>query len=414
MQPKRVVITGMGAISGIGNNVDETWQRLVAGKSGVGPITLIDTEQHTTKIASEVKNYDPADYFDRKEARKMDRFTQFAMIAADEAVQSSGIDLAKTDTDMVGVISATGIGGMQTYEDQVKTFLERGARRVSPFFIPMLISDIASGHISIKYGLKGINYCTTSACASASHALGDAFNAIRYGQAIAMLAGGSEAPVTHMGLAGFNALKALSTRNDEPEKASRPFDADRDGFIMAEGGAMLFLEELEHAKARGATLFAEIVGVGFTGDAYHITAPAEDGDGARRAMLIAVKDANIEPTEVDYLNAHGTSTPHNDRIETKAVKLAFGEHARSLKINSTKSMSGHLLGASGAIEAIATILEIKHQKLHPTINYTTLDPNCDLDYVPNTAIDYKLNIALSNSFGFGGHNVTLAFKRFEQ
>lgn len=414
MELKRVVVTGMGVISPIGNDLDAFKNSLKNGKSGVGPLTLIDPEPHATKIAAEVKDFNAEDYIDRKEARRMGRFTQFAMAAAAQAVADSGINFDDVDTDYFGAIIASGIGGMPTFERQYDNFLRGGPRKVSPFFIPMLISDISAGHISIKYGLKGINYCTTSACASASHAIGDAFNSIRYGKAIGMLAGGSEASTTVMGVSGFNALKALSTRNDEPEKASRPFDLNRDGFVMGEGGGILVLEELESAKARGAKIYGEIVGVGFTADAYHVTAPVPGGDGAYRAMKIAMQDANLQPTDVDYLNAHGTSTEYNDRIETEAIKKAFGEHAYKLNISSTKSMLGHLLGASGAVEAIATFLCMKEGFIHPTINYETPDPNCDLNYVPNKAIPKKINVALSNSFGFGGHNVSLAFRRYEE
>ncbi|MBN1481107.1 beta-ketoacyl-[acyl-carrier-protein] synthase II [candidate division KSB1 bacterium] len=412
MELKRVVVTGLGAITPIGNNVDAYWDNLQKGTSGTGPLTLIDPEPHKTKIAAEVKDFDPTAFIDRKEARRMERFTHFAIVAADEAIADSGINFQNVDTDYFGAIVASGIGGMPTFEKQYENYLSGGPRKVSPFFIPMLIADISAGYISIKHGLKGINYCTTSACASASHAIGEAFNSIRFGRAIGMLAGGSEASTTVMGVSGFNALQALSTRNDSPETASRPFDLHRDGFIMGEGAAILVLEELGHARARGARIYGEIVGVGFTADAYHITAPIPGGDGAMRAMNIAIKDAGIEPSDIDYINAHGTSTVYNDKVETEAIKKAFGEHAYHLYISSTKSMVGHLLGASGAVESVATLLGLEQGIIHPTINYETPDPECDLNYVPNKAIKKDFTYALSNSFGFGGHNVCLAFKKY--
>lgn len=413
MEPKRVVVTGMGVVSPIGNNLDEYWRSLINSVGGVAPITLIDAKDHATKIAAEVKNFDPTEFMDRKDARHMERFTQFAMVAAEQAIVQSGLELEKENRDNIGAIVASGIGGMATFEKQYDILLKSGPRRISPFFIPMLISDISAGYISIKYNLKGINYCTTSACASASHAIGESFNAIKYGKAICMIAGGSEGSITPMGVAGFNALKAISVRNDEPEKASRPFDLERDGFIMGEGAGILVLEALEHAKARGATIYGEIVGIGFTADAYHITAPVPGGDGAIRAMKIAMDEAGITKEEVDYINAHGTSTPYNDKVETEAIKSLFGEYAYQLKISSTKSMVGHLLGASGAVEAIATLLCMRNNKIHATINYETPDPDCDLYYVPNNSIDAETNVALSNSFGFGGHNVCLAFKKYQ-
>lgn len=412
MKMNRVVVTGMGVFTPVGNDLQTFWNNLVEGKSGIGPITQIDASNHATRIAGEVKNFDPNEYLDRKEVRHMDRFTQLALAAADQAVKDSGIRFEETDTDLFGVIVASGIGGMKTFEDQIKVYLTGGPRKVSPFFIPMLIADITPGHISIRYGLKGINYCTVSACASASHAIGEAFHAIRSGMAIGVITGGSETPITEMGLAGFNALKALSTRNDEPEKASRPFDSDRDGFVMSEGAAILVLEELEHAKRRGAKIYAEIVGAAYTADAYHITAPVPGGDGAKRAMLLALKDAGLAPEQVDYINAHGTSTPFNDKVETEAIKAAFGELAYRIKISSTKSMIGHLLGASGAAEAVATIMTIYTGTIHPTINLEKPDPECDLDYTPNKAVKKDVRVALSNSFGFGGHNVCLAFKKY--
>lgn len=414
MAEKRVVVTGMGLVSPLGDTLDTFWNNLKQGKSGIGPLTLIDPEPHETKIAGEVKDFDPSLYMDRKEIRRTDRFTHFAMAAAELAVTDSGINFNATDRERIGVIVASGIGGMNTFENQFENFLKNGPRRVSPFFIPMLIPDISAGRISIRYGLKGINHCTVTACASASHAIGEAFYAIREDRANAVLTGGSEAPLTRMGVAGFNAAKAISTRNDEPEKASRPFDANRDGFIMSEGGAVLLLEELEHAQNRNAHIYAEISGVGFTGDAFHITAPSEDGNGAARAMTIAIREAGLTIQDIDYVNAHGTSTIPNDKVETKAIKTVFGKFAESLKISSTKSMTGHMLGASGAAEAIATILCIRNKMIHPTINYETPDPECDLNYVPNRAITQTINAAISNSFGFGGHNASIVFKAFTE
>lgn len=414
MQAKRVVVTGMGIVSPLGHTLEDYWANLLAGKSGISAITLFDAARHDTKFAGEIKDLDIGQFIDRKEARRMDRFTQFAMIAAHKAMEDSALDLAKEDRTQIGVIVGSGIGGMQTFEKECAVLLEKGPGRISPFLIPMLIPDIAAGQISIQYGLKGVNYATVSACASAAHAIGAAWNHIRFGDAIAVLAGGSEAPITPIGTAAFNSLRALSTRNEDPLHASRPFDLHRDGFVMGEGSGLLMLEELEHARQRGAQIYAELVGAGFTGDAYHITAPDETGDGALRAMQIALRQAGATPQQVDYINAHGTSTPLNDKTETLAIKRAFGDHAYQLAISSTKSMVGHLLGASGAAEAIATILCIKNEKIHPTINYDTPDPECDLNYTPNTAVERKINLALSNSFGFGGHNVTLAIKKFKE
>ncbi len=412
MDLKRVVVTGMGLVSPLGDTIDTYWNNLINGRNGISNITLFDTSDYKTKIAAEIKDFNPENFIDKKEARRMDRFTQFAMVAAIKAIEDSAIDLEATDRERFGVIVSSGIGGMITYEEECRTMLERGPKWISPFFIPMLISDIAPGHISIRFGLKGVNYATISACASSSHAIGEAFNHIRYGKANAVLAGGSEAPINRMGIAGFNALKALSTRNDEPEKSSRPFELNRDGFVMGEGGGILLLEELEHARARKAKIYGEIVGIGFTADAFHITQPVPGGEGAARSMKLAMQDAGIKPEQVEYINAHGTSTPYNDKTETEAIKSVFGEYARKLDISSTKSMIGHLLGASGALEAIATLLCIKNSIIHPTTNYETPDPDCDLNYVPNKAKNRNVNYALSNSFGFGGHNVTLAFKKF--
>jgi len=413
MDLKRVVVTGMGLVGPLGQTVEEYWKNLLNGKSGISPITLFDTADFKTKIAGEVKNFEVTDYLEKKAARRMDRFTHFSLVASIKAVKDSGIDIDSIDSDKCGVIVASGIGGMNTYEEQCRIMFERGPKGVSPFFIPMLISDIAPGYISMRFGFKGVNYATTSACASSSHAIGEAFNHIRYGKAIALITGGSEAPINRMGVAGFNAAKAISTRNEEPEKASRPFELDRDGFVMGEGGGILILEELEHAKARNAKIFAEIVGIGYTADAYHITQPVPGGEGAVRAMKAAMEDGGIKPEEVDYINAHGTSTPFNDKTETEAIKKTFGDYAYNLDISSTKSMIGHVLGASGVFEAIATILTLHNNEIHPTINYETPDPECDLNYVPNKSKKKNVNIALSNSFGFGGHNVCLAFKKYK-
>ncbi len=414
MELKRVVVTGMGTINPLGQNLEEYWNNLIAGKSGVGPITLFDATDFKTKFAAEVKDFDITNYIEKREARRMDRFTHFAMASAIDAVKDSGIDFESTDRERIGVIVSSGIGGMITYEQECTKLLEGGPRKVSPLFIPMLIADIAPGYISMLYGLKGVNYSTISACASSSHAIGEAFHHIRYGKADAVLAGGSEAPINKMGIAGFNSAKAISTRNEAPEIASRPFDLERDGFVMGEGGAVLLLEELEHAKARGAKIYGEIAGTGFTADAYHITQPAPGGEGSVRAMKLAMADGGIEPETVDYYNAHGTSTPLNDKTETAALKSCFGEHAYKMHVSSTKSMIGHLLGASGACEAIATLLTIQNSIIHPTINYTTPDPDCDLNYVPNKPLEKQVNVALSNSLGFGGHNVCLAFKKYAE
>ena len=412
MAKRRVVITGMGAITPLGNTAPETWESMLAGKSGVDKITLFDTEAFTTKIAAEVKNFDPNDHFDRKEARKLDRYTQFALVAATEAVQDSGLRFEEEDRDRIGVIIGSGIGGMYSFEEEHTKLITKGPRRVSPFFIPQMIGDIAAGYVSMKYNLKGPNYGTVSACATAGHALGSAFRAIQYGDADIMVAGGAEASVSPMGVAGFNSMKAISTRNDEPTRASRPFDAERDGFVMGEGSGILILEELEHAIARGAKIYAEFSGMSFTADAHHITAPAPGGEGAVRAMRGAIKDAGLTPEQVDYINAHGTSTGENDKNETAAIKTVFGERAYHMSISSTKSMSGHLLGASAAIECIAAVYAVVNGKIPPTINYENPDPNCDLSYVPNKAIEQEVNAAISNSFGFGGHNVCLCVTKY--
>lgn len=408
----RVLVTGMGIISPVGNTIDEFWQAIISGKSGIDYIKSFDTANFETKFAAEIKDLDVNDYLDRKEARRMDKFCQYAVIASQCALDDSGLKLDQEDKERIGVIVGSGIGGMDTFEKEYRHYFDKGPRKISPFFIPMMIPDIAPGHISIRFGLKGPNYSTISACASSSNAIGAAFRSIQYGEVDVMITGGSEATVTPMGVGGFNAMKALSTRNHEPQKASRPFDADRDGFVIGEGGGILVLESEAHALNRGAKIYGEIVGVGFTADAYHITAPATDGDGARRAMGTALNDAGLTIEDVDYINAHGTSTPYNDKIETLAIKNLFGERAYKIPISSTKSMIGHLLGASGSLELIATLLTVRENKIHPTINYEFLDTECDLNYTPNKAIDKTVDIAISNSFGFGGHNVCLVVKKY--
>jgi 3-oxoacyl-[acyl-carrier-protein] synthase II len=405
----------MGAVTPIGLTVTDFWKNALAGKSGAAPITYFDTTQYDTKFAAELKGFDPLNYMDRKMVQRVDPFTQYAFAAADEAVKDSAIDFTKVSGDRAGIIFGSGIGGMQTFMRQHETLVvTKGPHRISPFFIPMMIPDIAAGRISMRYGLKGPNYATTSACATASHAIGDAFILIQRGDADLMLSGGSEAAICPMGIGGFNAMKALSTRNDAPQKASRPFDKERDGFVMGEGSGVVVLEELGHAIKRGAKIYAEIAGIGFTADAHHITDPAPGGEGAVRSMKAAIRDARVSPNDVDYVNAHGTSTPANDRNETAAMKTVFGEHARKLAVNSTKSMVGHLLGASGAVGSIATVMSIVENKIHPTINYENPDPDCDLFYVPNTSIEKEVNVALCNTFGFGGHNATLLFRKYQE
>jgi 3-oxoacyl-[acyl-carrier-protein] synthase II len=412
---RRVVVTGMGAVTPIGLTVKEFWKNALAGMSGAAPITYFDTTQFDTKFAAELKGFDPLNFMDRKLVQRVDPFTQFALAAADEAMKDAAIDTAKISGERIGIVFGSGIGGMQTFSRQHETLVEtKGPHRISPFFIPMLIADIAAGRISMKYGLKGPNYATTSACATASHAIGDAFILIQRGDADIMLSGGSEAGICPMGIGGFNAMKALSTRNDAPKKASRPFEKDRDGFVMGEGGGVLVLEELGHAIKRGAKIYAEIAGIGFTADAYHITDPAPGGEGAVRSMRAAIRDAGLSPEDVQYVNAHGTSTQPNDRNETAAMKTVFGDHAKKLAINSTKSMIGHLLGAAGAVGSIMTVMTLVEGKIHPTINYETPDPNCDLYYVPNTSIEKTVDVALCNTFGFGGHNATLLFRKYRE
>lgn len=412
---RRAVITGMGAITPIGLNVQEFWTNSLAGKSGANLITSFDVSQYDTKIACEVKGFDPLNFMERKAANRMDLFTQYAMACAEMGVKDSGLDMEKENRERIGVIFGSGIGGMWTWHKQMQTVYETGGpHRISPFFVPMMIADIAAGQISIRFNAKGPNYATTSACATSSHAIADAFMLIQRGSADVIFTGGSEAAITPMGVGGFNAMKALSTRNDAPTKASRPFDLQRDGFVMGEGAGMLVLEELQHAIGRGARIYAEVIGIGLTGDAFHITQPAPGGEGAIRSMRICLEDAGITTEDVDYINAHGTSTSFNDKSETQAIKSVFGEHAYKVHISSTKSMTGHLLGAAGAIEAIISALAIQHDHIPPTINYEVPDPECDLNYVPNTAVRKQVNVVLSNTFGFGGHNASLLFKKFTE
>ncbi len=409
---RRVVVTGLGAITPLGNTVEEYWNGLKNGKNGAGLITKFDTSEFATKFACEVKDFDVEKYIDKKEARRMDLFTHYALASAIQAVEDSGLDLEKEDLERIGVVFGSGIGGMETFEKQHSVFLKSGPRRVSPFFIPMLIADIAPGHISIKYGFKGPNYSVTSACATSTHAIGDAFILIQRGAADVMVSGGSEAPIIPMSIAGFNSSRAISTWNDRYLEASRPFDKDRNGFVMGEGAGALILEEYEHAKKRGAKIYAEIIGIGMTADAYHITAPAPEGEGAFRSMREAIRDAGISTDDIDYINAHGTSTQLNDLNETKAIKRLFGEHAYEMNVSSTKSMTGHLLGAAGAVEAIATVLALKEGVIPPTINLDNPDPECDLNYTPKEAVKKEIKYALSNTFGFGGHNATVVIKKF--
>lgn len=412
---RRIVVTGVGAVTPIGLGANEFWQNALQGKSGAAPITAFDVSQYDTKIACEVKGFNPLDYVDKKAVQRMDLFTQYAVAVAEMAVKDSGLDLEKVDKERIGVIFGSGIGGMWTWHKQMHSVYETGGpHRISPFFVPMMIADIAAGHISMRFQAKGPNYATMSACATSSHAIGDALMLIQRGDADIIFTGGSEAAITPMGIGGFNAMKALSTRNNEPEKASRPFDAQRDGFVMGEGGGMLILEELEHARNRGARIYGELVGIGMTADAHHITAPAPGGEGAIRSMKLCLKDAGLKPEDVDYINAHGTSTPYNDKSETQAIKSVFGAHTQQLHVSSTKSMTGHLLGAAGAIEAIIAVLAIYHDLIPPTINYEFPDPECDLNYVPNQHIKKTVNVAISNTFGFGGHNASLIFKKFSE
>jgi 3-oxoacyl-[acyl-carrier-protein] synthase II len=409
---RRIVITGMGCISPLGLSVDSFWQGLMDCKSAIGPITHFDTEGFQTKIAAEVPDFDPEKWISKRDVRQMDRFIQFAIAAADQAIRDSGLEMTDDISERVGTLVGVGLAGLETLEKTKETLLAKGPRRISPYFIPSLISNLAPGQISIRFNAKGPSITTTTACSSAAHALGDAYNWIRRDVADVMIAGGAEATITPLGIGGFNALKALSTNNDDPQGASRPFDRDRDGFVMAEGSGMLILEELEFAKKRGARIYAELTGYGATADANHITAPAPDGSGAMRCMKMAVNDAGINLEDVDYINAHGTSTPVNDPLETLAIKKAFGDHARKLAISSTKSAIGHLLGATGAVEAIATIKSIENQVGPPTLNLDNPDPECDLDYIPKEPRPMKIDHAISNSLGFGGTNATIAISKF--
>lgn len=409
---QRVVITGLGVMTSLGKDLETFWGSLMAGKSGVGMIEQFDVSEYPTRIAAEIKDFNPEDYMDKKEARRMDRFVQFAVAASLSAIKDAGLNIQEdTDPERVGVYVGSGIGGLSTWEEQHKILLEKGPKRVSPFFIPMMIANMASGQISMITGAKGPNSTAVTACATGTHSIGDAFKTIQRGDADVMICGGAEATISPTGVAGFCALRAMSTRNDEPTKASRPFDTGRDGFVMGEGAGILILESLEHAQKRGAQIYGEVIGYGMSGDAYHMTDP--DPDGAARCMVKAVKDAGIAPEQVDYINAHGTSTPVGDRSETTAVKKAFGDHAYKLAVSSTKSMTGHLLGAAGGVEALICALALKHSTIPPTINLENQDPECDLDYVPNVPRETNLNIVMSNSFGFGGHNATVVLKKFE-
>ncbi len=407
----RVWITGTGVVSPLGNTTQGFWDRLIAGTSGAGPITRFDASAFETRFACEVKDFSTEGTLDRKESRRMDRFVQYAVIAAQEAIRSAALDLDVIDRNRAGVIIGSGIGGMETFEEQHMVLLQKGPRRVSPFFIPMMIVDMAAGQISIQFGFKGPNFATVSACASGAHAIGEALRLIQAGDADVILAGGSESTITPMALAGFGSARALSTRNDDPQRASRPFDQERDGFVIGEGAALLVLEREDHARRRGAQPLCELAGYGASGDAYHMTAPCVDGEGAARAMQRALDDAGLAPEDVSYINAHGTSTPAGDSAEVSAIKTVFGEHARRLMVSSTKSMTGHLLGAAGGLEAVATALTVLRGIVPPTINLEEPDPTCDLDFVPNQARPHPVKAALSNSFGFGGHNVTLAVRR---
>ncbi len=410
---RRVVITGLGAITPVGNTVEEFWGSVTAGKSGIDRITKFDPDKYTTQIGGEVRNFNPGEYgIDPKKAKRIDPFVKFSLAAAKEAVESSGLDMSKEDPYRCGAVIGSGIGGLQTIEKEDAKLNKRGPRRISPFLIPSMIIDMSCGEVAIKYNLKGVNYGVVSACASSAHAIGDSMKMIECGMADIIVTGGSEASMSPLGLAGFCSARALSTRNDDPEKASRPFDKQRDGFVMAEGAAILVLEELEHARKRGANILAELTGYGATADAYHITAPHPDGEGGAKAMELAIENSQIEPGDIDYINAHGTSTPLNDKIETMVIKKVFGDEIGKIPVSSTKSMTGHLLGAAGAIEIISCIKAINEGVIHPTINYENPDPECDLDYVPNKAREHEVNYALSNSLGFGGHNATLIVKKF--
>lgn len=414
MKNRRVVITGIGVISPIGIGKEEYWKALKEGKNGVDKITRFDASEFTTQIAAEVKDFNVHDYIDKKEARRMDRFTHFAIAASTLALEDSNINLEKVNLNRFGVTLGSGVGGIETLEKEYEKLIKKGPRRVSPFFIPMMISNIGAGHISMTFGVKGPNTTAVSACASSTNAIGDAFKIIERGDADIMFTGGAEASITPLSMAGFCNMKAMSTRNDDPKSASRPFDKDRDGFVMGEGSGIIILEELEHALNRGARIYGEIVGYGMSADAYHITAPAPEGEGAARSMENAIKDAKIKPTDINYINAHGTSTPYNDKFECMAIKSVFKDHASNLSVSSTKSMTGHLLGAAGSIEAISCLLAVTEDFIHPTINFENPDPEFDLDFVPNIGKKSKVNYALSNSLGFGGHNATLILKKYTE
>lgn len=414
MNKRRVVITGMGVVTPIGIGLQEFWQGLMEGRNGVELITKFDTSKFDTKFAAEVKNFDPLNYLDKKESKRLDEYAQFAIGSTTLAIEDSGLNLEKVDLDRFGVIFGSGIGGIKTLIDQHFAYFKSGTpKKISPFFITMMIADIAAGQISIKFGLKGPNYATISACATSSHAIADAFILMQRGSADLMIAGGSESAVQEMSIGGFNSMRALSTWNDRFKEASRPFDADRNGFVLGEGSASLVLEEYEHAKTRGATIYAEIAGIGLTGDAFHVTVPAPDGEGAARSMKEAIRDAELKPKDVDYINAHGTSTPYNDINETKAIKTVFNSHAYELVVSATKSMTGHLLGGAGAVESVATVLALKNNKIPPTINLTNPDPECDLNYSPLKPTNKEISVAISNTFGFGGHNASILFKKVE-
>ena len=409
---KRVVVTGLGVITAVGTGVDRFWENIVNGVSGIDLVTLLDTSNLEVKIGAEVKGFDPTEYMDRKEAKRADRFVHFAVAAAKMAIADSGLEINPANAENIGVVIGSGIGGMKTFEEQARTCYEKGPKRVSPFFIPMMIPDMASGFVSIITGAKGPNHTVVTACASGAHSIGDSFRIIQNGEAVAMITGGAEAAITQLAYAGFTSAGALSTNNDDPKGSSRPFDLNRDGFVMGEGSGILILEELEHAKQRGAKIYAEVVGFGGSGDAYHMTSPDPEGDGAARAMRRAIADAGITPEQISYINAHGTSTAANDKLETKAIKRVFGEGAYRIPVSSTKSMTGHLLGAAGGVEAIISVLALRDGIIPPTMNYQTPDPECDLDYVPNQARRRELEYALSNSLGFGGHNACLAFRSY--
>ena len=412
MEKRRVVVTGVGAVTPLGNDAKSLWENIIANKSGIDYITRVNKDDFPVSVAGEIKDFDAKEFMDRKDARKMDLFTQYAVAASKMAVEDANLTIDESNAERVGVWIGCGIGGMDTYEEQLRRFIDKGYRRVSPFFVPMLIPDMAAGQVSIQLGAKGINSCSVTACASGANSIGDGFKAVQRGDVDYIITGGTESPITNMAFAGFSAMKAL-TFNEDPKTASRPFDKNRDGFVMGEGAGILVLETLDSALDRGAKIYAEIVGYGATGDAFHITAPAEGGEGAARAMQMAIDDANVKPEEVDYINAHGTSTDMNDKYETQAIKNVFGAHAKQLAVSSTKSMTGHLLGAAGGVEGVISVKAIDDGIVPATINYETPDPDCDLDYVPNESRKQDVNVVLSNSFGFGGHNACLVFKKYE-